>query len=321
MAEMILLKLFYVLICPGFLFCSVAGLLLAGVDRKVVARMQKRIGPPILQPMYDFLKLMGKETITPRQAAKKAYLAAPVIGFVSLIVLALIIPVFGFSVFPGIADLIVILYLLTIPAVAIIMGGAASGSTFASIGISRGMVAIISYELPLITVFLTVAKKVGLATGAGMTFSMAAITQFQAAYGMIITKWSMIPAALAMLLVIPCQVGCHPFDVAEAETEICDGPLVEYSGTPLAIYKLSHAIKVFISTALFVALFLGGAGTGILVVDALLLFFICAGVTILCMTLIRAVTARLKVEQVLRFYWKVVTGLALISLILVWLGL
>jgi formate hydrogenlyase subunit 4 len=131
----------------------------------------------------------------------------------------------------------------------------------------------------------------------------------------------MIPAALAMLLVIPGEVGSPPFDVAEAETEICDGPLVEYSGAPLGIYKLSHAIKIFISTALFVALFLGSAGTGILALDALLLFLICAGITIIFMTLIRAVTARLRVEQVFRFYWRVVTGLALISLILVWFGL
>lgn len=63
--------LFYILVFPGFLFCFFAGLLLSGIDRKVVARMQKRIGPPIIQPFYDFFKLMGKETIIPRAAAKK----------------------------------------------------------------------------------------------------------------------------------------------------------------------------------------------------------------------------------------------------------
>ena len=136
-----------------------------------------------------------------------------------------------------------------------------------------------------------------------------------------LTHWSMIPAAIAMLLVIPSEVGSHPFDVAEAETEICEGPLVEYSGALLGIYKLNHAIKMYILTALFAALFLGGKGTGILVVDVILLLVVCAVVTVVCMSLIDAVCARLKVEKMFTFYWTVVTGLAALSLILVWMGL
>ena len=58
----------YILIFPGFLFCFLSGMLLAGIDRKLVARMQKRVGPPILQPFYDFFKLLGKETIVPAAA-------------------------------------------------------------------------------------------------------------------------------------------------------------------------------------------------------------------------------------------------------------
>ena len=54
----------YILIFPGFLFCFLTGMLLCGIDRKLVARMQKRIGPPVLQPFYDFFKLLGKETMT-----------------------------------------------------------------------------------------------------------------------------------------------------------------------------------------------------------------------------------------------------------------
>ena len=60
----------YILIFPGFLFCFLVGLFLSGVDRKIVARMQKRVGPPLLQPFYDFFKLCGKETIVPAAANK-----------------------------------------------------------------------------------------------------------------------------------------------------------------------------------------------------------------------------------------------------------
>ena len=314
----ILTNLFYILVFPGVLFVAVCGLLLAGIDRKVLARMQKRIGPPLIQPGYDFFKLMGKETIIPHAANKFAYLAAPVLGFISLVVMMLFIPIFGFSAFSGSADLIVILYLLTIPAVALIIGGSASGSPYAGIGISREMVTMMAYELPLIMVLLAVAKKVG---GDTLCFSLQDIVAWQAANGCAITKWTLIPAALAMLLVIPAEVGTQPFDVAEAETEICEGPLVEYSGAPLAIFKLNTAVKMFLMTALFTALFFGGIHTGILALDVLVLILICIVLTILCMTLIHAVTARLKIEHLFRFYWTTVAGLALISLILVWMGL
>lgn len=317
----IVIKLVYILIFPGLLFSSVFGLWLAGIDRKVLARMQKRIGPPVMQPTYDFFKLMGKETIVPENAARATFMIAPYVGLVSLVVTILFIPIAGIQAFGGIADIVVILYLLTIPALSLIFGGSASGSPFAGVGISRSMVAIISYELPLILIMLAVGKLAGRGSDMGITFSMDKITQYQAAHGPNLFHWSMIPAAAAMLLVIPCEVGAHPFDVGEAETEICEGPLVEYSGAPLAIFKLSHAIKMFVMTALFTAMFLGGITTGMLWLDVLIVLAICAVVTLICMTLAHAITARLKVEQVFKFFWTVVAGLALVSLILVWIGI
>ena len=133
----ILMTLFKILIFPGALFTACVGLFLAGIDRKVIAHMQKRIGPPIRQPMYDFFKLMGKETIVPARANKLVFLGAPIAGFVSLAIVMLFIPIFGFTAFSGTADLIVILYFLTIGGVALIVGGSSSGSPYAGIGISR----------------------------------------------------------------------------------------------------------------------------------------------------------------------------------------
>ncbi len=314
----ILVTLFNILIFPGLLFVCVIGLILAGVDRKVLARMQKRVGPPLVQPFYDFFKLMGKETIVPHAANKAVYLAAPVVGFTSLVVMMLFIPIFGYSAFSGSADMIVIMYLLTIPAVALIVGGSASGSPYAGIGVSREMVTLMSYELPLVLVLLSVAKAAG---GNALCFSLNDIVSWQQATGSGITHASLIPAALAMLLVIPAEVGTQPFDVAEAETEICEGPLIEYSGAPLAMFKLNTAMKMFIMTSLFTCLFLGGINTGIVALNAVILVAICILLTILCMTLIHAITARLKIEHLFKFYWIVVAGLAVCSLILVWLGL
>ena len=308
----------YILIFPGFLFCFVIGMLLCGIDRKIVARMQKRVGPPVLQPFYDFFKLCGKETIIPAAASKTTFLAAPLVGLAALVVLQLFIPIHGFSAFSGMADIIVILYLLLIPAMAAMLGGAASGSPYAGIGLSREMVTIIACELPLVMVLLAVGKVVG---GDAVTFSFSKIANYQIANGSLITHASLIPAAIAMLLIIPGETGNHPFDTAEAETEICEGLLAEYSGAPLAVYKLTHCVKVLTLTSFFAALFLGGIGTGIVVVDALILIAICIVLTIVSISFVHAITARLKIEQVFKFYWTTVTGLALISLVLAWFGL
>ena len=310
----ILFAILRILFFPGLLFVAVGGLLLSGIDRKVLSRMQRRVGPPIVQPFYDFFKLMGKETIIPHHANRTVYLWAPVVGMVSLAVTMLFIPICGFSAFSGTADLLVVLYLLTIPAVCLIVGGSASGSPFAGVGISREMVAMMSYELPLVLVLLSVARQVG-------SLSLQDIAAYQAANGCLLFHWSMIPAALALLLVIPAEAGCHPFDVAEAETEICEGPLAEYSGAPLGVFKLNHAMKLFVLTALFCALFLGGITSGIAPVDVLIVFALCAVVMIVCVTLLHGICARLRVEQVFKFYWTGVTGLALVSLILAWFGL
>jgi len=316
-----LLYLGYVLIYPGFLFCFVVGLLLCGIDRKLVARMQKRVGPPILQPFYDFFKLLGKETIIPAAANRTVYLLAPLLGLAALITIQLMIPVFRFTAFSGVADVIVILYLLLIPALATIMGAAASGSPYAGVGLSREMVTILSCELPLLMVLLAIARSVGNAMGTGLCFSLSEIAAYQSAHGSLLFHPSMIPAALAFLLVIPGETGSHPFDAAEAETEICEGMLAEYSGKPLGVYKLSHAIKLLAMTSLFVALFLGGLGTGIVVLDAVIQVVLCTVVTVIVISFVHAITARLRIEQIFKFYWTTVAGLALISLVLAWFGL
>ena len=311
----------YILIFPGFLFCFLCGGLLVGIDRKLVARMQKRVGPPILQPFYDFFKLCGKETIVPAAASRTTFLIAPLVGLAALVVIQLFIPIHGFAAFNGMADVIVILYLLLIPALSAILGAAASGSPYAGVGLSREMVTIIACELPLVLVLLAIARTVGNALGTGLCFSMNAIAEYQAANGSLITKASMIPAAIAFAMVIPGETGSHPFDTAEAETEICEGMLAEYSGAPLAVYKLTHYVKVLTMTSLFVALFFGGVGTGIVAVDGLIVFVLCVIATALFISLVHAVTARLKIEQVFKYYWTVVSGLALVSLVLAWYGL
>ena len=158
-------KLVYLIIFPGFIFTVLMGLFLSGIDRKIVARMQRRKGPKITQPFYDFVKLLGKDTIVPRNANERLFILAPFISLVSICVIQVLFPIYNWSFIGGTADIVVIIYLLIIPSVAIIVGGMASGSPFASIGVSREVVSMIAYELPLKISLIAVCKKAGMILG------------------------------------------------------------------------------------------------------------------------------------------------------------
>lgn len=320
--------LFNLLIFPGGIFAIGIALFMSGLDRKLVARMQLREGPPLLQPCYDFIKLLGKDTIVPRNAAKKAFLMAPLIGLASILIIPIFIPMYQSIFIKNTADVIVIIYLLTIPAVMLVVGGSASSSPLAGIGASREVVTMLAYELPMVMAILSVCRKAGETLGVGTTFSMVGIQGFQFLDGMSIFHLSLIPAALAFLMVIPAEVGVVPFDMAEAETEICEGPLVEYSGFYLGVYKLIGNIKAFIMSGLFVALFLGGNGIGItgnhgvnVILNILLFLFLTMVVMFISITLLRSVVGRFKINQGLKFFWTVPAALSLISFVLVTLGL
>ena len=126
----------------------------------------------------------------------------------------------------------------------------------------------------------------------------------------------MIPAAIAFLMCLPAEIGTVPFDVAEAEPEICEGPLVEYSGGLLAIYKITGAIKTVVLGGLFATLFVGGIGTDMLVVDTILYMLIITIVTLIAISFVRAIMGRVKIEHTFKFFWTVPTALAMVSLVL-----
>lgn len=320
--------LFHVLVFPGGLFAIAIALLMSGIDRKLVAKMQLRKGPPLLQPCYDFFKLLGKDTIIPKNAYAKMFLLAPIISLAAILVIPIFIPMYQNIFIKNSADIIVIIYLLTIPAVMLVIGGSSSSSTLAGIGSSREVVTMLAYELPMVLAILSVCRKAGEGIGGVTTFSMEAIQVFQGMNGISILQLSLIPAALAFLMVIPAEVGVVPFDMAEAETEICEGPLVEYSGLYLGLYKLVGNIKAFIISALFVALFLGGFGfnfssNGVInsVLSILLFIILTIIVMFISITFLRSIVGRFKINQGLKFFWTVPTALAVISFILVSIGI
>lgn len=219
---------------------------------------------------------------------------------------------------PKMGDLLVIFYLFPIPAMAIMLAGSSSGSPYGGIGFSREMIMMLAYEVPLLMIMLTVAMKVG--GGSGAEFSLTKIMDYQAEHGSFGLTPVMWPAFLAWLMFLPATLGVPPFDQPEAETEILEGPLLEYSGVLLAFFHMASALKMVVALALGVVLFFPGTISDIPAVNLVWFVVKCALFMLFTLTVVKSATGRLRIEQALSFFLKYPAGLALLSLILVWIG-
>lgn len=317
-----LLAILHMCIFPGGAFALLVGLFYKGLDRRVEARLQRRVGPPLIQPWLDIAKLLTKETLIPRTACKPAFLLAPVFGFTGMAVCAAFIPVPGvYSGLSHMGDLLVIFYLLPIPAIAIMLGGSASSSPFGAMGFSREMLMMLAYETPLLMVLLAVAMLVGKSLSGGdwgAEFSLLKVVSWQQAHGSFGLNPAMIPALVAYLIFLPGTMGVPPFDIAEAETEILEGPLLEYGGPLLALFQVTSALKTFVVLGLGVAMFFPGTLGTFWPINLLWFLVKCLLLMLLSLTLVKSATGRYRIDQAFRFYVTVPTALALCSLVLVW---
>lgn len=301
-----MIYLFYFIVL-GFASTVIIGLLASWVDRKVTARIQYRVGPPLLQPLIDIVKLLGKETLVPVGSSKLTFLIAPVIGFASVILVSTLL--WLNNIWPDksfLGDLIVVLYLLTIPSMSIILGGFASRNPLASIGASREMKLILSYELPFVLAILVPVIK------SNYSLSLGQIITFQAQQGVILGNLSGVLAFIVLIICMQAKLALVPFDIPEAETEIIGGPLIEYSGTALALYRLTKNMLLFVLPFFIMILLIGGLKfTGIgLILGALKYLGLVALITV-----IRNTNPRVKIGQAMRFFWgpmTIIAGLAVI---------
>jgi len=308
---MIYIYIFYFLFF-GFLLTAIIGLLASWIDRKVTAKVQYRVGPPLLQPLIDIVKLLGKETLIPAGSSKITFLMAPVIGFASVILVSTLLWIN--NIYPAksfLGDLIVVLYLLVIPSISIIMGGFASRNPLASLGASREMKLILSYELPFILAILVTVIK------SGFTFRLGEILTFQAQNGAFVGSWSGTLALIVAIICMQAKLALVPFDIPEAETEIAGGPLIEYSGSGLAIYRLMKNMLMFTVPFFLIIVFIGGLRfDGIHLLYGVLKYI---GLVAL-VTVIRNTNPRVRIDQAVKFFWGPVTIIAIIAIILALLG-
>ncbi|MEM4598639.1 MAG: complex I subunit 1 family protein [Candidatus Diapherotrites archaeon] len=298
-----------------------------GIERKLVARMQARLGPPLVQPFIDIKKLLMKENIVPDTAVKWVFNLMPMVAFSTAIVLFFYVPFAGQNtLLKGQGDMILVLYLLMLPPLALAIGGFASGSSFASIGAQRELVLMLSYEFVLATVVFSLAWLYSIAFPSMQVFSLD--YEFRA------SPWSVVgPIGIAgiiillvsSLAVMPAKAGKLPHDMGEAKTEIADGVLVEYSGLNLALLYITQALRTLGFASFIVFLFFPFNVEHFFAIDNAYLpvvnfiFFLVKVFAVMFFSafLISAVTARFRIDQAASFYISTVFTLSLSGLLLI----
>jgi len=263
-----------------------------GVLRKITARIQSRQGPPLLQPYFDLLKLLGKEDIESGEFPLMQRFAA-YLGLAAVLTVACLVPMGFVAPMSGAGDVILLIYLLALCGICTLLAGLAAGSTYSLLGISREMMTMIALE-PLFAIAIVVG-----ALHAG-SLRLDAVLQGSVWVGSGI-PWSGVIMLAVMLLSFQAFAQRAPFDISEAETELMEGPLAEYSGPKLALFKYAQMAKVIIYSALFVTLFVPW-GSAFVFPLGWLLFWAKVFVLVLLITLVAATHARYRIDQAIRFF-------------------
>ena len=214
-------KLFLGLV--GLILAPFVGGLIAGLDRRVTARMQSRFGPPILQPFYDVLKLLGKGANT-----VNAWLV--LCSYLTLMSSALAVFLFFYQ-----ADLLLIFFVMTIGAVFQVMGALSVNSPYSQVGAQRELIQMLTYEPLIIIVFIGIAMKTG-------SFSIESI------YALDTPLLCSLPIMfLALGVALTIKLRKSPFDISASHhghQEIVRGVLTEYTGAQLAMLEVAHWLDV-----------------------------------------------------------------------------
>ncbi len=287
-----LIHVLSVITYPGMLFVLVFGLLWYGIHRKLAARMQSRIGPPVWQPFFDALKLFGKESIVPDNA-RTGYTAWPVVALASALVTGLLIPMAGITLIEVPGSFLFIIYFLVLAALSMYLAGFASSNPYSSAGSARGIIQMLGYEFPLVASMLVPLVYLG-------TMSVRSVSAFQAQSVLPWLGFSFPLAAIAYFAAVAIKVELPPFHIPEAHQEIVSGYSTEYSGFRLALLELTKSCKLFVLIALGVALFLGGSVTGI---AGFTIFIIKSLGVLAVLTVARVIFARLRIEHAIKYGW------------------
>jgi len=283
------------LIFPGLLFAVPAAWFFLWVERKAIARMQERVGPPFMQPFWDFMKLLGKSTPPRPGIAGFIMRAWPLIAVSSAAGAVGLLPVLPLSGgFEG--DLILLLALLELPSICIIAAGFSSRSIFGEIGSAREAALSVSYNVVFLLAIVSIAAS-------QRTFKLEALATMHPTFLTVL-------GIVAILVCLPAKLHINPFSLPNAEQEIYAGPMTEYAGPELAMWELAHGLEWVASTGLVATLIaphiavphIALAWAASLLAGCI--FVALSVAVVLLLSVLAAATARLAIDSSVRFYWQ-----------------
>jgi len=270
------------------LVAFVIGLAMVLLMRRIGARLQRRVGPPLLQPLWDIIKLHGKETQTSHGLIHEIGIVMAIGGFVAAVTL---IPVPGMNGLAEQGGLIALIYMMMIPSLGLALGVGQCANPNGSIGISRALTAMLAYDIPMVIVVFGIAFFFG-------STNLVQIVEAQQAGG--IATWGLVEMpllAIAGLFAMQAMLGKQPFEIYIAPAEIATGPMVEMGGKFLGGLFIMQCFQLYTAGTLYTLLFLGGG-------ENWLTFLIKVfGVVAIPMT-IAFLFPRYRTEDVVRLVWK-----------------
>jgi len=299
MSQLNLIQVFIAFfIFPGLLFALPMGWMMMWLERKSIARMQGRIGPPFFQPFFDFIKLMAKRPIARLQWESNIYTGLALLAVGANLGALTLLPVFLNSS-AGVGDLILFVALAEIAPICWILAGFASRSIFGQVGAVREATLTIASNLPFITALLALAS-------AAKSLQMSDLVTQPALPVRLL-------GLLALLICLPVKLRLNPFSLPNAEQEIYSGAITEFDGARLALWELSHALEWVMLSGLVICLACPWR-SALWWVNILLFGLGCLLVAIL-LTTFAAATARLKISQASNLFWRWGFGVSLLALI------
>ena len=314
----------FILILCLVLMLSVAVVILA--DRKIWAAVQMRRGPNVvgpfglLQTIADALKFFFKEVVIPAGANKVLFLLAPIVSVVLAFIAWAVIP---FNAGWVLSDINVgILYLFAVSSLSVygvIMAGWASNSKYAFLSALRGAAQMVSYEVSIGFVMITVLLFAG-------SLNLSRIVEAQATTGILaFAHWNFFSILFPMLIIFfissLAETQRPPFDLLEAESELVAGFFVEYSSAPFLLFFLGEYMTVIMLCGLMSILFLGGWLPPLNImpftlVPGVIWFLLKLGFLFFMMAMVKAIVPRYRYDQLMRLGWKVFLPTSLLWVVL-----
>jgi len=278
-----------------------------GLLRKLKAIVHSRQGPPILQPYMDISKLLVKEDLAP--VDNWIWRMTPSLCLGATMVVAVLTPIGRPPAFWFAGDIIVFVYFATLAAVAIVLSAFASGNPYAYVGGSREMMMVLSVEPVMAIALFVAAIKAHTLTFGGLLSSPATT----------VPSISMVVAGIAFLLALQAQSGKLPFDIAEADQEIMEGPFIERSGPGYALFRWAAHARLMILSAVLVSVFVPWPHVDIPGLSVLLTLVKMA-VVLTLVGVADVVNPRLRIDQSMGYYARVVVFVSVGALALAIVG-